>query len=95
MITARPRWERIATGSYRIYSLHENDSLHQMVAEGLFSPVNRWLAKGGNPALGKYRVKLEAKDQQESRGGGERCILFAYTISIPDTNRRLVRGEEP
>jgi hypothetical protein len=78
--------EIAATGSYRVYSLHENDSLHQMVAEGLFETGEQVeLAKRlATLPSGKYRVKLEAKDQQGNSVEAEKdAILFAYTDKHP------------
>ncbi len=78
--------EIAATGSYRVYSLHENDSLYQLVAEGLFETGEQpELAKrlAAMPS-GKYRVKLEAKDQQGNPGEAERdVILFSYADKRP------------
>lgn len=78
--------EIAATGSYRIYSLHENDSLHQLVAEGPFETGEQpELAKRlATLPSGKYRVKLEAKDQQGNHVEAEKdAILFAYSDKRP------------
>jgi hypothetical protein len=78
--------EIAATGSYRVYSLHENDSLHQLVAEGLFKTGEQPELATRLAALpsGKYRLKLEAKDQQGNHVEAEKdAILFAYSDKRP------------
>ncbi|MGI6573782.1 MAG: alpha-2-macroglobulin family protein [Fermentimonas sp.] len=75
-----------ATGSYRVYSLHENDSLHQLMTEGLFETGEQAeLAKRlATLPSGKYRVKLEAKDQQGNHvEAGKDVILFSYIDRRP------------
>jgi len=75
-----------AEGTYQVYRLQENDSLHQRVAVGSFKT-------GKQPALGKrlsdlpsgkYRVKLLSKDD---RGNivevAKDIILFSYADQRP------------
>lgn len=75
-----------ATGTYRIFSLHKNDSIHQQVAQGNFET-------GEQPAFklqltkfpsGKYRVKLQAKDDRGNKVEAEKdVILFSYDDKRP------------
>jgi uncharacterized protein YfaS (alpha-2-macroglobulin family) len=78
--------EVFASGSYRIYSLQENDSLNRLVGEGFFETGEQVeLAKRLTTLpSGKYRVMLEAKDQQGNSVETEKdVILFAYTDKRP------------
>ncbi len=78
--------EVTATGSYRVYSLYEDDSLHQLVAEGLFETGEQveLVKRLTTLPSGKYRVVLETKDQQGNPVEAEKdVILFAYTDKRP------------
>lgn len=75
-----------ASGTYQIFSLQENDSIRQLAAEGEFNT-------GEQPALkkqlvelpsGKYRVKLQSKDDRGNPVETEKDILlFSYSDKRP------------
>lgn len=75
-----------AKGTYRIYSLQENDSIHQLVGQGDF-------VTGEQPGLqkvlaalpsGKYRVKLQSKDDRGNPVEAEKdAIVFSYADKRP------------
>lgn len=75
-----------AEGTYQVFSLQENDSIRQRVVEGMFKT-------GAQPALkkqlvglesGKYRIKLESKDDRGNPIGTEKdIILFSYADKRP------------
>ena len=97
VITAKNLDEKeiTAKGTYTIYSLHENDSIHQQVATGDFTT-------GEQPVLakqlsklpsGKYRVKLLSHDDRGNAIDAEKdLILFSYADPRPPikTNSWLI-----
>ena len=75
-----------AEGTYRIFSLQENDSIRQQVAEGAFKTgVQPALKKQiADLASGKYRVKLASKDDRGNPVETEKdIILFSYADKRP------------
>lgn len=87
----------IATsGTYLLYSLLENDSISQRVAEGEFKTGEQPELKkklAGLPS-GKYRVKLQSKDDQGNAVETENdFVLFSYADKRPPvkTNEWLIR----
>jgi uncharacterized protein YfaS (alpha-2-macroglobulin family) len=75
-----------AEGAYQIFSLQENDSIHQQVADGTFKTgVQPALKKQlAGLASGKYRVKLASKDDRGNPIETEKdIILFSYADKRP------------
>lgn len=75
-----------AEGTYQIFSLQENDSIHQQVADGTFKTgVQPALKKQlAGLASGKYRVKLASKDDRGNPIETEKdIILFSYADKRP------------
>ena len=75
-----------ASGAYHVYSLLENDSIHQLVAEGEFVTGDQPLLKEKLSALpsGKYRVKLTSVDDRGNPVEAEKeAILFSYSDKRP------------
>ncbi|RNC66860.1 alpha-2-macroglobulin [Proteiniphilum sp. X52] len=83
-------------GTYRIFSLQENDSIGPLSAEGEFKTGEQPALKkqlSGLPS-GKYRVKLESKDDRGNSIVTEKdIILFSYSDKRPPikTNEWLVQ----
>ena len=85
-----------ASGTYQIFSLLENDSISQQVAEGEFRTGEQPELKKQLPGLpsGKYRVKLQSKDDKGNAVETENdFVLFSYADKRPPikTNEWLVR----
>ena len=75
-----------AKGTYRVYSLQENDSIHQSVAEGSFEAGEQPGLREKLAALpsGKYRVKLESMDDRGNPVEAKKdVILFSYSDKRP------------
>lgn len=75
-----------ATGTYQLFSLLENDSIHQEVARGDFITGEQPELKNTLIALpsGKYRVKLTSNDDQGNEVTTEEDILlFSYEDKHP------------
>lgn len=75
-----------AKGTYRIFSLHENDSIHQQVGEGDFIAGEQHELQKRLVSLpsGKYRVKLTSRDDRGNLVEAEKdAILFSYTDQRP------------
>src|SRR5690554_6038432 len=75
-----------AKGTYRVYSLQENDSIHQSVAEGNFETGEQPGLREKLAALpsGKYRVKLESMDDRGNPVEAKKdVILFSYSDKRP------------
>lgn len=76
----------VAGGTYRIFSLQENDSIRQSEAEGEFKTGDQPELKKRLTGLpsGKYRVKLESKDDRGNSIETEKdIILFSYSDKRP------------
>ena len=75
-----------AHGTYRIFSLQENDSIRQLTAEGEFKTGEQPALKkqlAGLPS-GKYKVKLQSKDDRGNLIESEKdIVLFSYTDKRP------------
>lgn len=82
-------------GSYKLYSLHENDSVRELVAEGQFEPGDQPELKNllGKKTSGKYRFVLQAEDDWGNEVKAEKdIILFSHDDKRPPikTNEWLV-----
>ena len=85
-----------ANGTYRIFSLQENDSIAQLVAEGEFKTGEQVALKKELTGLssGKYRVKLQSKDDRDNPIETEKdIILFSYSDKRPPikSNQWLIK----
>ena len=75
-----------ASGTYQVFSLHENDSINQQVLQGSFETDEQIDLKSKLKALpsGEYRVKLQSKDDRGNDITAEKdFILFAYSDKRP------------
>lgn len=75
-----------ASGTYQVFSLHENDSINQQVLQGSFETGEQIDLKSKLKALssGKYRVKLQSKDDRGNNITTEKdFLLFSYSDKRP------------
>lgn len=76
----------VASGTYQVFSLQENDSISQLAAEGEFKTGEQPELKkqlAGLPS-GKYKVKLQSKDDRGNPIETEKdIILFSYSDKRP------------
>ena len=84
-----------ANGTYRVFALHDNDSIQQQVSEGTFETgvQTNLIEKLKNNPSGKYRIKLSAQDDRGNNVTLEKdVILFSYSDKQPPitTNNWLV-----
>jgi len=84
-----------AEGTYQVYSLQENDSLRQRVAEGSFESGKQSALRKELSVLpsGKYRVKLLSEDDRGNTVEAEKdIILFSYADQRPpiQTNEWII-----
>jgi hypothetical protein len=75
-----------AGGTYRVFSLRENDSIRQLSVEGAFKtgeqPALKKQLAGLSP--GKYRLKLQSEDDRGNPVETEKdIILFSYSDKRP------------
>ncbi len=83
------------TGSYTIFSLHENDSINKQVLQGRFENGEQKELKEQLKKLasGKCRIKLQAKDDRNNTIEEEKdFVIFSYSDKRPPikTNEWLV-----
>lgn len=74
------------TGSYTVFSLHENDSINTQVVQGSFESGEQKELKEQLKKLasGKYRIKLQAKDDRNNIIEEEKdFILFSCSDKHP------------
>ena len=75
-----------AEGAFQIFSLHENDSINKLMTQGEFivgeqEGIKNELRKMSS---GKYRLKLESKDDRGNRIEAENdFVLFSYNDKRP------------
>jgi|AGTN01.3.fsa_nt_gi Large extracellular alpha-helical protein len=75
-----------AKGTYLVFSLQANDSINRQVAQGNFETGEQTLLKKQLAGLssGKYRVKLQSKDDRGNTVEAEKdIILFSYSDKRP------------
>ena len=75
-----------ASGRYRIFSLHENDSVNTQVSEGNFTTGEQKELKEQLRKLpsAKYRIKLQSKDDRGNTVEAEKdVIVFSYSDKRP------------
>lgn len=85
-----------ADGVYQVFSLQENDSIHQLAVEGAFKTGEQPILKKqlvGLPS-GKYKVKLQSNDDNANLVEEEKnIILFSYADRRPPikTNKWFIK----
>ena len=75
-----------ASGTYQIFSLHENDSINTQVLHGSFETGEQAALKEQLKKLpsGKYRIKLQSKDDRRNDITAEKdFVLFSYSDKRP------------
>lgn len=75
-----------ASGTYRVFSLHENDSVNTQMLQGNFETGEQNELKEELKKLssGKYRIKLQSKDDRGNDITAEKdFLLFSYSDKRP------------
>lgn len=84
-----------ASGTYQVFSLHENNSINTQVLQGNFETGEQTALKEQLKKLtsGKYRIKMQSKDDRGNEITAEKdFVLFSYSDKRPPfkTNEWLV-----